>query len=149
PDIRAVGAYIHTTGVQPFQPGDAEYIGLTVSWNVWDWGATQSKVNQAEAKQNIVKTEAAALADAVALDVRLKWLDAKAGFDNLASARTQVEAAEEAMRLQRVRFEAGAATATDVLDAQAEVARGRLRDTVARYDYYLALVGLARSMGDI
>ena len=149
PDVRAVGAYIHTTGVQPFQPADAEYVGLTVSWNVWDWGATQAKVQQAASQQAVATSEAVALVDRVALDVRTHWLDAKAGFDNLATARTQVEAAEEAMRLQRVRFEAGAATTTDVLDAEAEVARGRLRDTLARYDYYLALVGLARAMGDV
>jgi outer membrane protein TolC len=48
-----------------------------------------------------------------------------------------------------VKFDAAAATATDVLDSELEVARARLAFAVARYDYYLALVALARSVGDL
>ncbi len=149
PDVRAGATWIHMTGTQPFQPEDAYYLGLTASWNVWDWGATHAKVVAAEHEQTQATLESHALAEHVRLDVRSRWLDAKAAYDNLASAQTQVTAAEEAMRLQRVRFDAGAATVTDVLDAQTEVARGRLQAADARYDYYLGVVALARAMGDL
>jgi outer membrane protein TolC len=149
PDVRANATWIHMSGTQPFQPEDAYYLGITASWNVWDWGATHQKVLAAEHEQNQATLESAALVDHVRLDVRTRWLDAKAAFDNLASAQAQVQASEEAMRLQRVRFDAGAATVTDVLDAQTDVARGRLQAADARYDYYLGLVALARSMGDV
>jgi len=135
--------------VQPFQPANEEYVVVTLSCNVWDWDATQSKVHAAEHEQAVATRESAALADRVALDVRAKWLDAKAKYDNVAVAKTQVDSAEEALRLQRVRFEAGAATTTDVLQAEAEAALGRQKASTTRYDYYLALVALARAMGDI
>ena len=70
-------------------------------------------------------------------------------FKNLATSQTQLQSAEEAYRLQKVKFENGAATTTDVLDAESDVARARLQSALARYDYYLALIGLARSVGDI
>ncbi len=149
PDVRLGGTYIHTTGVQPFQPADAAYAGLTVSWNVWDWGATHQAVVEAEHKAKQATLMVSTLGDQVKLEVRRDWLTAKADFDNLATAQTQVETAEEAFRLQKVRFEAGAATTTDVLDASTDVARARLAAGAARYDYYIALVALARAMGDL
>ena len=90
-----------------------------------------------------------ALVDQVKLDVRNRWLDAKTAFDSLAVAETQQHAAEEALRLQKVRFDNAAATTTDVLDAQTDAERARLTSATARYDYYRALVSLARSVGDL
>jgi outer membrane protein len=149
PDIRVGGTYIHATGVQPFQPENQTFAGLTVSWNVWDWGATHQAVVEAEHNAKQASLSVSTLGDRVKLEVRRDWLTAKASFDNLATAQTQVESAEEAFRLQKVRFEAGAATTTDVLDASTDVARARLAAGAARYEYYLALVTLARAMGDV
>jgi len=71
------------------------------------------------------------------------------GHDSLAAVATQLHTAEEAYRLQKVRFDAGASTASDVLDAETDVARARLAAGNARYDYFLALVALARAVGDL
>ncbi|MGE5183070.1 MAG: TolC family protein [Acidobacteriota bacterium] len=149
PDIRAIGEWDHATGVQPFQPSNQEFLGLRLSWNVWDWGATHQAVREAEAAQSKAEIESEALVEVVKLDVRKRWLDAKTAFDSLAAAATQQQAAEEAYRLQKVRFDAGAATTTDVLDAETDVARARLAALVARYDYYLKMVALARAIGDL
>ncbi len=149
PDVRAVGVYMHNTGYGDFQPSTAEFIGLTLQWNVWDWGASYQAGKQAAHAETTATLTADALVDQVRLDVRRHWLDAKAGYDSLASADTQLKTAEEAHRLQQVRFDAGAATTTDVLDAETDVARARLVATNARYDYFLALVALARSVGDL
>lgn len=149
PDIRAVGVYEHNSGTQPFAEEDAEYVGLRLSWNVWDWGNVRAQKAEAEHAMTRAKLDAGQLADQVKLDVRKHWLDAKTAFDSLDAAKTQQQAADEAYRLQKVKFDAAAATTTDVLDAEIDAARARLASTVARYDYYLSLVGLARSVGDI
>jgi OMF family outer membrane factor len=149
PDVRAVGVWQHLTGVQPFQPRDEEFVGLQLSWTAWDWGATHHAVVEAEHAQSRAAIGAEALADQVKLDVRRRWLEARTAYDSLAAAETQQQTAEEAHRLQRVKFEAAAATTTDVLDAEADAARGRLGFAIARYDYYLALVALARAVGDL
>jgi outer membrane protein len=139
----------HLTGVQPFQPEDEEYVGLQLSWNVWNWGATHAAVVDAEHAQARAQIGVRATADHVKLDVRKRFIAAQTAFDSLAAAAAQQRAAEEAYRLQQVRFDAAAATTTDVLDAENEVARARLGSTVARYDYYHALVALARAIGDV
>jgi outer membrane protein len=149
PDIRGVAQWNHLTGVQPFEPKDEEFIGLTATWNVWNWGATQDQYDSAKADSARARTASFALVDQVKLDVRIHWLDAKTAYDSLAVAQTQQQTAEEALRLQKVRFDNAAATTTDVLDAQTDAARARLAFATARYDYYRALVALARSVGDL
>jgi len=149
PDVRGVAAWIHNTGVQPFSPEDEEYVGLTASWNVWDWGATHDAVLEAERAQNRATITANATGDHVKLEVRRRWLEAKTQFDSLGVAQQQQQTAEEAYRLQKVKLDNAAATTTDVLDAETDVARARLALATARYDYYLALVSLARAVGDL
>jgi outer membrane protein len=149
PDVRGVAAWLHNTGVQPFSPEDEEYVGLTASWNVWDWGATHDAVLEAERAQNRATITANATGDQVKLEVRQRWLEAKTQFDSLAVAQQQQQTAEEAYRLQKVKLDNAAATTTDVLDAETDVARARLALATARYDYYLALVSLARAVGDL
>ncbi|HEX4454103.1 MAG TPA: TolC family protein [Kofleriaceae bacterium] len=149
PDVRGVAQWNHLTGVQPFEPEDEYFIGLTATWNVWNWGSTQDQYNSAKADQARAQTASFALVDQVKLDVRDHWLDAKTAYDSLAVAQTQQQTAEEALRLQKVRFDNAAATTTDVLDAQTDAARARLAFATARYDYYRALVALARSVGDL
>ncbi|CAN5579261.1 TolC family protein [soil metagenome] len=149
PDIRAVAAWQHFTGVQPFQPANEEYVGLTAAWNVWDWGATHDAVLQAESSKTRAEIMTIGLVEQVKLDVRRRWLETRTQFDSLAVAEQQQQTAEEAYRLQKVKLDNAAATTTDVLDAETDVARARLAFATARYDYYLALVGLARSVGDL
>ena len=149
PDIRGVAAWNHLTGSQPFAPGDEYYLGISIQWNVWNWGATQDAITDAKAQEQRAMTARNALLDQVKLDVRNRWLDAKTGFDSLAAAQTQEQTAEEALRLQKVRFDNAAATTTDVLDAQTDAARARLAFATARFDYYRALVALARAVGDL
>jgi outer membrane protein TolC len=149
PDIAAVGVWEHLTGVQPFQPKDTEFLGLRLAWNVWDWGATHQAVVEAEHARTRATLGVEILADQVRLEVRKRWLEVTTAHDSLAVAATQQQTAEEARRLQQVRFDNAAATTTDVLDAETDVARARLGVATARYDNYLALVALARAVGDL
>jgi outer membrane protein TolC len=149
PDIRAIASWEHQTGTQPFLPKDEELVGVRFSWNVWDWGATHHAVVEAEHAKQRASITASSVAEQVRVDVRRRWLDAKTAFDSIAVAQAQQQTAEEAYRLQKIRFEASAATTTDVLDAETDVARARLGFAIARYDYYLALFALARSVGDL
>ncbi len=148
PDLRAIAAYTHTTGIEPFQPTNEEFVGLQLGWTAWDWGATAAGVREAEQARRKIAAGVAQLDDRIALEVRRRWLEAQAGHDSLAAAATQLAATEEAYRLQQVRFAAAAATTTDVLDAEAEVARARLQAALARDDYFLARLALERAIGE-
>ncbi|CAN5825953.1 hypothetical protein BH11MYX2_BH11MYX2_21480 [soil metagenome] len=149
PDIRLTAQWMHTTGSKPFQPSNEEWLGLTMNWAVWDWGATGAQVKQAERGRTRAELQQGALVDQVKLDMRRRYLEAKTQFDSIAVATTQQESAQAAYDLQKTRLENGVATTTDVLDSETELAKAKLQLANARYDYYLSLVALARSVGDL
>lgn len=149
PDIRLTAQWMHTTGSKPFQPTNEEWLGLTANWAVWDWGSTTAQVKQAQSAKTRAEIQQGALVDQVKLDMRRRYLEAKTQFDSIAVAQTQQDSAQAAYDLQKTRLENGVATTTDVLDSETELAKAKLSLANARYDYYLALVALARSVGDL
>jgi outer membrane protein TolC len=147
PNINGVLSYQHTEGQAAFQPKNAWFVGGTLSWDLWDWGTNWNGVKEAQGKANQAAIGAAVLVDQVAFDAQRRLLEARTAYETIAVARSALQAAEEAHRIQTVRFGAGAATTTDVLDAEADVTRARSGYAQARYDYYLAQAGLARAVG--
>src|SRR5262249_42519008 len=146
--ILAIGTYQHTEG-QVFFPKNAWFVGATLSWDVWDWGKTSASVREAEARASQAAIGQAALTDQIAFEAQRRLSDAQTAHETLGVARTAQDAAEEAYRIQSVRYAQGAATTTDVLDAETDVSRARTGYAQARYDYYLAQVGLARAVGQL
>ena len=148
PNVVAIGQYSHTEGQGAFAIKDSAFVGLTVDWNLWDWGQRKAGVDEARANARAAGLSRDALADAMALDARSKWVAASTRRQTLAVTASGLRAAEEAHRLQQVRFDAGAATTTDVIDAETEVARARAQATIARYQYLIAWMALVRAVGD-
>lgn len=62
-------------------------------------------------------------------------------------AQTAIASAEEAFRVTREAVDVGAATTTDLLDAESALTQARLRLTHARYAAAIARVQLDRAMG--
>jgi outer membrane protein TolC len=147
PDIRAVASYQHTEG-SPFQQKDAFYAGVTLSWDIWDWGHTVGNANAAKAHRSQAEIGVGMAADQVRFDVAARAVNAKTAFDTLDVSKAELTAAEEAYRIQTVRFQAGAATTSDVLDEETQVARARADAARARYEYEIALANLSRAVGD-
>ena len=143
PNIAAIDLSARRAGA--FQPADAAFAGATLSWDVFEWGRTLDALRKRRRERN--RRLALDATDArIAFDIARGRLDLDAAYEMLAVGAS-ICAAEEAHRIQSVRYEQGDATTTDVLDAETELARARLADASARYDYYIAIVSLARAEG--
>jgi outer membrane protein len=149
PNIAAVGQYQMTEGMGSLQPADSWFVGVTLQWDIWDWGKNFAAVDEAAARKSQAKHGADALADALVFDARRRALDAKSAHESLAVAKSSLTAAEEAYRLQTIRSQQGVNTTTEVLDAETEVTRARTAWVLARYDYFLSLIALERAVGDL
>lgn len=149
PNLLAVGNYTHLEGQGPFQPKDAWYVGLTLNWDVWDWGKNVNDIRAAEAGRQQALIGKTVIRDQIAVEVRRRVLETKTAYETLDVAQLALGAAEEANRIQSVRFKEGAATTTDVIDAESEVSRARNGYAQARYDYFLAQASLARAIGQM
>lgn len=149
PNLLAVGNYTHLEGQGPFQPKNAWYVGLTLNWDVWDWGKNINDVRAAEFGRQQALVGKTVIRDQIAVEVRRRVLETKTAYETLDVAQLALGAAEEANRIQSVRFKEGAATTTDVIDSESEVSRARNGYAQARYDYFLAQASLARAIGQM
>ncbi|MBI2375174.1 MAG: TolC family protein [Deltaproteobacteria bacterium] len=147
PSVVAIGTYQHTEGQGPFQPKNSFFGGAMLTWDVFEWGKTMHQVEEASERARQAELGLAALRDQLRFDVERRLLEAKTAEETLGAAKAGLTAAEEAYRIQSVRFEQGAATTTDVIDAETDLARARSTSATARYGYYLALANAARAVG--
>jgi len=150
PNVVAIADYTHTFNVSGFGgEEDAAFVGLNLEWNLWDWGERSAQIAKARSQNRQAKLAVELTDDALALDVRSKYAAATAKRKTLDVAESGLKAAEEAYRLQQVKFKEGAATTTDVLDAESEVARARSQATIGRYQYLIAWMALVRAVGQV
>jgi outer membrane protein TolC len=149
PSVAAVGSAQHTTGMGTFQAENAWFVGLNLSWTVWDWLSTWNSYRAADHQADRADLAASRLGDQLRLDVRRRAREARAAYDSLAVARAGLTAAEEAFRIQEVRFAEGATTTTELLSAETEVAEARIGYATARHAYYLQLAALAQATGQL
>lgn len=124
------------------------FAGLNVSWTIWDWGLIRSQVVQADASVAQATAQKEKLEQGVTLDVRSRYLTLLGAQASLEVSKKAIESAEENLRITSTRFEAKAATTTDLLDAQVLLTRAVVQEISARYDYYIALAGLKKAMGE-
>jgi outer membrane protein len=146
PDINVVGNYSHNGGSQ-FVQENAVYVGATASWDVWDWGATTNGIGEARARSARVLAARTKVDQTVRLDVRQAYVDVETTADGMDVAKTAVAAAEENYRLITKRYEAAAATAFDVIDAEALLTQARGQMQTSLYDYMIACAALDRATG--
>ena len=146
PDLSLVGAY-QKTGGSEFQQGDAFFLGLNLSWNAWEWGATWFGIDAAGARARAAAEGLSMLEDAIRLEVRKALTEAQSAEDLLHVASEAVVQAEENYRLTTKRYERQAATSFDVLDAETLLTQARVQHQAGIYQVFAARAALARAMG--
>jgi len=103
------------------------------------------------AKHELAKAEAEIrhLVLKVREEVWIAQTKLKEAHEATQASEAVVRDARESMRMTRERYEAGAATATDLLDAQTTLARAEYVLVEARWSYFSARAALDRAMGTI
>lgn len=149
PMVSAVVDYSHVEGQGPFSDKDSGFIGVNVAWNLWDWGKRKSELESAKSMARLARRGASQMDDVISFDVRAKYRTAVTKRKSLDVAQSGLKASEEAYRLQQVKIAAGAATTTDVIDAESDVSRSRAQATIAQYQYLIAWMDLVRSVGQL
>jgi outer membrane protein TolC len=114
----------------------------TLTIPVWTWGATQSKVRQAELKQKQAQLELTFAQRQLMANLNSFYREAQLAQTQLDSLRKSMDLSEESLRLTLLRYEAGEATALEVVDAQTTLAQARnaYDDGLSRYRIALAAI---------
>jgi outer membrane protein TolC len=112
----------------------------TLNIPVWNWGATQSKVRQAQLQRGLAKVELSAAQRTAIADLQNFYAEAQTALSHLDTLHQSAALAADSLRLTSLRYQAGEATALEVVDAQNTLATARntLDDGEARYRVSLA-----------
>jgi outer membrane protein TolC len=121
--------------------------GVTLNWNVWDFGRTDAEVAEAGFAVTAARERLADLDRAIDAEVRQRLLDLDSSLAAVRASADGVRSATEARRVVDERFTVGVATNTDVLDAQFALMQAELDRTRALANVRLAEARLARALG--
>ncbi len=128
---------------------DDYQFGARVNLNLVDGGAARARASQEEANIEIAESRFSDVRDQIRFQVEESYLTLQANFDNIQTASLALEQAGEALRLARLRFQAGVGTQTDVLRAQTELTRAEVNRLRAVLGYNRALAGLQRAVSNL
>jgi outer membrane protein TolC len=112
----------------------------TVSIPIWNWGATQSRVRQAELRKAQAKRELSLAQRKLLADIQSRYAEADASLNELAGLQRSVELAAESLRLAVLRYQNSEGTILEVSDAQTVNAQASeaYQDGAVRYQVALA-----------
>ncbi len=121
------------------------FFGVEGSWNIFDGLETHGKVRQNRAlleSARITYEDSVRLVEQQAIEALSRLREAEELID---SQVKNVATAEEAVRLSRERFAAGAGTQLDVLNSRFALTTAQTTELEARYQYNAALAELDRA----
>jgi outer membrane protein TolC len=107
----------------------------TLQLPIWNWGSSRSKVKSAELQRDQAKVELSFAQRKMAADLKDFFSQAQTTRSELDSLRQSAELAAESLRLTSLRYQAGEATALEVVDSQNTLtqAQNALGDGQVRY----------------
>lgn len=112
----------------------------SLNFPVWNWGATQSRVRQAQLQQKQAKLELSYAQRKLVAGIRSLYAEAETSLNQLAGLQRSAELAAESQRLTALRYKGGEATVLEVVDSQTAFvqANNNYQDGAVRYRVALA-----------
>jgi outer membrane protein TolC len=112
----------------------------TLNVPIWNWGATQSKVKQAELQRDQTKRELSLVQRKLLAELQSFYAEAQTASDALTSLQRSAELGAESLRLITLRYKNGESTVLEVVDAQntAMLSDAAYQDGAVRYRVALA-----------
>lgn len=128
---------------------DGYSLGATFTWNFFDGRAAKARAKQDELDIALAETRFDRLINQIRREVEEGFFELQASFDNISTAELGLEQAREALRLARLRFQAGVGTQLEVINSQTDLTRAQLNLLVAVLNYNRSLSALQRSVSNL
>jgi outer membrane protein TolC len=125
-------------------PGGVSNLGsaaaATVNIPIWNWGATQSRIKQAELRRAQAQRELSLAQRKLLAEIKSLYAEADTALNELSGLSRGAELSAEGLRLTTLRYKGGEATVLEVVDAQTTFAQASAayQDGAVRYRVALA-----------
>jgi outer membrane protein TolC len=112
----------------------------TVNIPIWNWGATQSRIKQAQLKHTQARRELSLAQRKLLAEIKSLYAEADTALNELSGLSRSAELSAESLRLTTLRYKGGEATVLEVVDAQTTFAQANsaYQDGALRYRVALA-----------
>jgi len=121
----------------------------TVNIPIWNWGATQSKIKQAEFQRDQAKRELSLAQRKLLAELKSLYAEAQTAADELSSLQRSAELGTESLRLITLRYRNGESTVLEVVDAQTTAALADTAYEDGAVRYRVALANLQTLTGEL
>lgn len=146
PTVYLSGGYEY--GENRYQVHESNWMLVAgVNMNLFAGGATDARIGMVKSEAASMRYGREKLLDAVRLDVKSAWLELDSSKRRIEVAYTALGQAQENLRLQRLRYQEGVGTATDVLDAVTLMSTAETNAWKANFGLKRAEAALLYSMG--
>ena len=114
---------------------------------IWSWGASVSKLKQANLRRGQARVELTYAQRKILSDLRAFYSESETARSELESLNQSAELAAESLRLTNMRYQAGESTVLEVVDAQNTLTQARNAYADGQSRYRLALATLETLTG--
>ncbi|NEP82764.1 MAG: TolC family protein [Okeania sp. SIO3B3] len=128
---------------------DGTTVGFSFRWNFFDGGAARAAARQSIIDRDIAENRFEQVRNQIRREVEQAFFGLEASFENISTAELGVEQAREALRLARLRFQAGVGTQLEVIDAETDLTRAENNLLTAIIDYNRSLSELQRAVSNL
>lgn len=123
------------------------FAGLSLSWDLWNWGYTSSKSEQAEEEVLQSKESLELLKEQIEIEVYNAYLALKSHKEKIKVSQFAVLSAQENFRITNDKYDSQMATTNDLIDAEVDLLNSQTKLTISQADYELAKVKLDLAVG--
>jgi len=130
------------------QSEEVGVIGLAVSAPVFDAGRIAAQERKERALLGTLQARLRKLELQISQEVEAAALDLQSGLERIKATEYAIAQAQETLRIERLKFDLGSGSVTDVLDAQAATLQSDTNHFRALADYHIAQARLRLAAGD-
>ena len=154
PSIYLTGNYYYSNPNPRFQPAKDEFnsnwdVGVTLSWDVWNWGLTSSQVSQAEQTKIQLETSLDQLKENIQIEVYSNYLNLIKTEEKVKVNKEALDQSIENYRITSEKYDSQLSTSTDLIDAETLKLQAETNLKTAEVDFQIAKVKLERSLGRV
>ena len=153
PQLFLVGDYLSARPNQRIFPSADKFnetwdVSLSVSWDLWNWGATGHQTDQAQTQVEQAKDSYKTVRDNITLEVTQTYLNILQAKEKMIVADKNVSQAEENYRVTDEKFKNGLTLNSELLDAEVALLTVKTNFVQSQVDYELAKAQLEKSSGE-
>ncbi len=154
PQIALTGNLLYANPNQRIFPNKDQFdatwdIGVSFSYDLWNWGTTNHQVTQVEAQITQTQDALSQVKEMISVEITQNYLNANLAKKKISVSEESTKQADENYRVTNEKFKNGMALNSDLIDAELLVLQAKINLLQAQIDFEIALAKLDKSVGDL